>query len=86
MQTPEKTAHTMTAEMGSPPAIGHMMAHDDPDNPQNFPMHRKIYVSAASFAFGFVVYEIRSLTNQHCCANQFSVLLVLRSLPQPFQR
>ena len=70
MQTPEKTAQTMTAEMGAPPAIGHMMAHDDPDNPQNFPMHRKIYVSAASFAFGFVVYELLSLPNQRRYANQ----------------
>ena len=70
MQTPEKTAQTMTAELGAPPAIGHMMARDDPDSPQNFPMHRKIYVSAASFAFGFVVYGILLLTNHRRYANQ----------------
>lgn len=27
----------------------------DPDNPLNWPIYRRIYVSAASFAFSFVV-------------------------------
>ncbi|MCJ1382293.1 hypothetical protein MMC17_005406 [Xylographa soralifera] len=36
-------------------AVGHMMSLSDPDNPQNWPSHRKIYVSAVSFAFAFVV-------------------------------
>ena len=58
---PEKTVHTTAAEVAAPPAIGHMMAHNDPDSPQNFPLHRKIYVSAAAFAFGFVVYELQLL-------------------------
>ncbi|MCJ1396031.1 hypothetical protein MMC18_008918 [Xylographa bjoerkii] len=35
--------------------VGHMMSLSDPDNPQNWPLHRKIYVSAVSFAFAFVV-------------------------------
>ena len=34
---------------------GHMMAADDPDNPQNWPVHRKIYVSAVAFTFSWVV-------------------------------
>jgi hypothetical protein len=34
---------------------GHMMSPDDPDNPQNWPLYRKVYASAVSFAFGFVV-------------------------------
>ncbi|MCJ1308058.1 hypothetical protein MMC25_001709 [Agyrium rufum] len=54
--SPSKTStETMTTEMAAPPAIGHMMAPTDPDSPQNFPVHRKIYVSAVAFAFGFVV-------------------------------
>ncbi|MCJ1421858.1 hypothetical protein MMC32_008225 [Xylographa parallela] len=36
-------------------AIGHIMSLSDPDNPQNWPSYRKIYVSAVSFAFAFVV-------------------------------
>lgn len=34
---------------------GHMMAANDPDNPQNWPVQRKIYVSAVAFAFAWVV-------------------------------
>ena len=34
---------------------GHMMSPDDPDNPQNWPLYRKLYVSVVSFAFGFAV-------------------------------
>lgn len=34
---------------------GHMMSAQDPDNPQNWPIHRKAYVSAVSVAFAFVV-------------------------------
>ena len=34
---------------------GHMMAADDPDNPQNWPIHKKIYASAVAFAFAWVV-------------------------------
>lgn len=36
-------------------AGGHMMAADDPDNPQNWPISKKVYVSAVSFAFAWVV-------------------------------
>ena len=41
--------------MSAKPAAGHMMAADDPDNPQNWPYHKKIYVSSVSFAFAWVV-------------------------------
>lgn len=34
---------------------GHMMAANDPDNPQNWPVQRKIYASAVAFAFSWVV-------------------------------
>ena len=70
MNTSEKTAHTMAAEVAAPPAIGHMMAPNDPDSPQNFPVHRKIYVSAVAFAFGFVVFVPSLLTNQGHYANR----------------
>ena len=41
--------------MSAKPAVGHMMAADDPDNPQNWPYIKKIYVSFVSFAFAWVV-------------------------------
>lgn len=34
---------------------GHIMSPRDPDNPQNWPTHRKLYASAGAFAFAFVV-------------------------------
>ena len=36
-------------------AAGHMMSADDPDNPQNWPLHKKLYASAVAFAFAWVV-------------------------------
>lgn len=36
-------------------AAGHMMSADDPDNPQNWPLYRKLYASAVAFAFAWVV-------------------------------
>ena len=38
-----------------PTAGGHMMSANDPDNPQNWPLHKKIYASAVAFAFAWVV-------------------------------
>jgi len=35
--------------------IGHMMSMDDPENTLNWPRSRKVFVSAVSFAFSFVV-------------------------------
>ena len=37
------------------PLIGHMMPRDDPDNPFNWPLHRRVHVTAVSFAFAFTV-------------------------------
>lgn len=34
---------------------GHAMSPQDPDNPFNWPMYRRIYASTVSYAFGFVV-------------------------------
>ena len=34
---------------------GHMMSADDPDNPQNWRLYKKIYASAVAFAFAWVV-------------------------------
>lgn len=36
-------------------AAGHMMSADDPDNPQNWSLYKKVYVSAVAFAFAWVV-------------------------------
>ena len=35
--------------------MAQMMAHNDHDNPQNWPLHRKVYVSLVAEAFGFAV-------------------------------
>lgn len=35
--------------------IGHMMSMDDPENTLNWHRSRKVFVSAVSFAFSFVV-------------------------------
>lgn len=34
---------------------GHAMSPQDPDNPFNWPINRRVYASAVSYAFGFVV-------------------------------
>ena len=36
-------------------AAGHVMSADDPDNPQNWPLYKKVYASAVAFAFTWVV-------------------------------
>ena len=36
-------------------AAGHRMAADDADNPQNWPLYKKVYASAVAFAFAWVV-------------------------------
>jgi hypothetical protein len=35
--------------------VGHMMSMEDRENPLNWPRSRKVFVSAVSFAFSFVV-------------------------------
>lgn len=47
---------SMPKPMSPNPAVGHMMAADDPDNPLNWPVHQKVYTSLVSFGFGFAVY------------------------------
>ena len=42
--------------MAAMPTGGHMMSADDPDNPQNWAYHKKIYVSSVAFAFAWAVY------------------------------
>ena len=44
------------------PASGHVLAKDDPDNPQNLPLVTKIYVSAAATALAFVVFVNLSIS------------------------
>ena len=39
----------------STPSAGHMMAANDPDNPQNWPLYKKVYASTVAFAFAWVV-------------------------------
>lgn len=36
-------------------AVGHMMSADDPDNPQNWPLQKKVYASTVAFTFAWVV-------------------------------
>lgn len=43
------------AEKSPAMVVGHMLPLDDPDNPLNWPLHRKIYSSVVSAAFAFVV-------------------------------
>jgi hypothetical protein len=35
--------------------LGHQMSPTDPENPQNWPVHKKIYTSAVAAAFAFAV-------------------------------
>ncbi len=50
--------HTMSSEA---PLIGHQMPIDDPDNPLNWPLHRRLYATASSSGFAFAVYDRSSL-------------------------
>ena len=56
MSSPMSPSADGTKSAADPmPTAGHMMSPDDPDNPQNWPLHKKVYVSAAAFAFAWVV-------------------------------
>ena len=46
---------TMNVAADPMATTGHTMSADDPDNPQNWPLYKKIYVSATAFAFAWVV-------------------------------
>lgn len=48
-------ADTMKTAAEPMAAAGHMMSADDPDNPQKWPLHKKVYASAVAFAFAWVV-------------------------------
>ena len=48
-------ANTMKTAADPLATAGHMMAADDPDNPQNWPLYKKVYASAVAFAFAWVV-------------------------------
>lgn len=51
MQKPTAVGEPMTEDFNA----GHAMSPRDPDNPHNWPLHRKIYACAASYSFGFAV-------------------------------
>lgn len=47
-----KSKQCMRASSDSP---GHNLSPMDPDSPMSWPLHKKVYTSAVSFAFAFVV-------------------------------
>lgn len=55
MSSSNPSDHPMKGMAATMPAGGHMMSPTDPDNPQNWPLYKKIYVSAVAFAFAWVV-------------------------------
>ena len=44
-----------TLKTTATPAANHMMSTEDSDNPHNWPLVKKVYVSVAASAFAFVV-------------------------------
>ena len=48
-------ANTMKTAPDPMAPAGDMMSADDPDNPQNWPLYKKVYASAVGFAFAWVV-------------------------------
>jgi hypothetical protein len=51
MHKPSPTEEPMMEDFNA----GHAMSPRDPDNPHNWPLHRKIYACAVSYSFGFAV-------------------------------
>ena len=49
------SADTMKTAADHMATAGHMMSADDPDNPQNWQLYKKVYASAVGFAFAWVV-------------------------------
>lgn len=45
------TAHSIMR----PAVTGHMLAMDDPENPMNWPLRRKLHACAMGFSFTFVL-------------------------------
>lgn len=56
--------HSMDMEDGQkssmmmPTTGGHTMHPDDPENPQNFALLKKLHASASAFGFAFTVYML----------------------------
>ena len=51
------------AEIMAPATGGHnALSPADPDNPQNWPLRRKLYASSVSFAFVFAMYVFMPAT------------------------
>lgn len=51
--TPQK--HLPLEEPRKGLTVGHAMTLQDPENPQNWPVYKKVYASVAGYAFGFTV-------------------------------
>lgn len=51
MQKPAHVEKPMMEDFNA----GHAMSPRDPDNPFNWPLHKRVYVCAASYSFGFAV-------------------------------
>jgi len=47
--------HVKTDEIKPTGGLGHQISMSDPDNPQNWPLIKKIYASLGATAFGFAV-------------------------------
>jgi len=52
-QTSMDQAEPMDETLGR---ISNPMPTSDPDNPPNWPLHRKVYVTFVAFSFAFAVY------------------------------
>ncbi|KAL6713849.1 hypothetical protein ACLMJK_008343 [Lecanora helva] len=52
------TSDDMMKAMPATPAGGHLLSLTDPDNPQNWPFNKKVYVSSVTFSFAWVVFVI----------------------------
>lgn len=46
---------TMPAGPTTSNMLSHTLAANDPDNPMNWPAHRRLYASAVAFAMAFAV-------------------------------
>jgi hypothetical protein len=47
--------HVKTDEIKPTGGLGHQISMSDPNNPQNWPLIKKIYASLGATAFGFAV-------------------------------
>ena len=70
--------HMMDA---APTGAGHMLPADDPENPHNWPISRKVFVSSVATAFAFVVYDTCLRYHKDITGLIATVLLELPSTP-----